>query len=214
METFSIEAFATTCKRAMAEAEDPRAAARRCLEDAIERHGPAEIIAALEAAIPPLASIGELIVHASPELTMLYGMIPPRFQSGIHDHTVCACIGQLEGEEVNHIFEPSEDGSLKQVRSVTVRPGEVLELDRDVIHCIENPGTEVAHALHLYAGDFGAIAERRSLWSWEGHERRPFSFPALLGESATAMHRSGNREGLAALAEAMPASRALIDTLK
>lgn len=214
METFSIEAFAATCKQEMDGAEDRRATARRCLEDAIERHGAAEIIRALQAAVPPGASLGELIVYASPELTMLYARVPPRFQSGIHDHTVCACIGQLRGEEVNRIFEPSEDGSLREVRTLTVRAGEVIELHRDVIHCIENPGTEVAHALHLYAGDFGALTDRRSLWSWEDHERRPFSFPALLGESANAMHRSGNRAGLDALAEAMPASRALIDTLE
>ena len=213
MNAFSIEDFAAGCKQAMAAADNGKEAARAYLTDAVARCGATEIKRALEAAVPEGASIGELIVHASPELTMLYGRMPTRFQSGIHDHTVCAVIAQLEGEEINHIFEPDGDGTLREVRTVTLRPGEVLTLDKDVIHCIENPGEQVAYALHLYKGDFRAISERRSLWSWDAHERRPFTFPKLLEESATAMHRSGNRAGLRALVEAMPASKAIVNTL-
>lgn len=213
MTTFSIEDFAEGCKRAMAEASNGREAARAYLADAMARYGASEIIRALQAAVPAGADIGELIVHASPELTMLYARVPARFQSGIHNHTVCAVIAQLEGEEVNHIFEPSAEGSLRKVRTTTVRAGEVLVLDKDVIHCIENPGDEPGHALHLYKGDFRAISDRRSLWSWEDHQQKPFSFPEMLEESATAMHRSGNRSGLRALVAAMPASKTFVDTL-
>jgi len=214
MTSFSIEDFAAGCKRAMVEGNNGREAAGAYLADAVARCGTSEIIRALEAAVPPGASIGELIVHASPELTMLYARAPARFQSGIHNHTVCAVIAQLEGEEVNHIFEPSADGSLQEVRAITVRAGDVLTLDKDVIHCIENSSDQPAHALHLYKGDFGALSDRRSLWSWEDHQQKPFSFPALLTESVTAMHQSGNRAGLQALVQAMPASKAVIDTLR
>jgi predicted metal-dependent enzyme (double-stranded beta helix superfamily) len=94
-----------------------------------------------------------------------------------------------------------------------VRPGDVLMLDRDVIHCIENPGQDQAHALHLYSGDFGAITHRRSLWSWDDHEQKSFSFPELLKESATAMHRSDNQDGLQSLTQAIPASKPMVDAL-
>jgi predicted metal-dependent enzyme (double-stranded beta helix superfamily) len=214
MTTFDIENFAATCKAAMKASDNGKEAARACLAEAIETCGPEEIIRALQAAVPPGASIGELIVHASPELTMLYGRAPARFQSGIHNHTVCAVIAQLQGEEVNRIFEPSEDGTLREVETVKLGPGDVLKLDRDVIHCIENPGNEVAHALHLYKGDFRAISERRSLWSWDDHEEKPFSFPELLKESATAMHRSDNQRGLDMLVDAMPASKPFVDNLR
>jgi predicted metal-dependent enzyme (double-stranded beta helix superfamily) len=213
MTSFSIEDFAAACKQAMAQAPNGRAAASAYLADTLARCGTREIIRVLEAAIPAGASIGELIVHASPELTMLYGRMPGRFQSGIHNHTVCAVIGQLEGEEVNHIFERSADGSLREVRTTTLRAGDILTLDRDVIHCIANPGDQPARALHLYKGDFRALSDRRSLWSWDDHQQKPFSFPKLLQESATAMHRSGNRAGLQALVRAMPASKALVDAL-
>jgi len=212
--TFSIEDFAAGCKRAMKEAPNAKEAARTYLAETIARCGTAEIIRALNEAVSDGASIGELIVHASPELTMLYGRMPGRFQSGIHDHTVCAIIGQLQGEEINRFFEPGADGSLEETGSTTVRPGEVITLPRDVVHCVENPSDQTAYALHLYKGDFPAISGRRSLWSWDGHERKPFSFPDLLKESATAMHRSGNREGLDTLVEAMPASKAFVGALE
>ena len=213
MTSFSIEAFAAGCKQAMEQGSDAKEAARAYLAEAVARCGTREIIRALKAAVPAGANIGELIVHASPELTMLYGRAPGRFQSGIHNHTVCAVIGQLEGTEVNRYYEPDADGSLREVGSATVHAGEVLKLDRDVIHSIENPGDEPSHALHLYKGDFRAISDHRSLWSWDDRQQMPFSFPGLLKESATAMHRSGNQAGLQRLVEAMPSSKAFVDEL-
>lgn len=211
--TFSIEEFATECKRAMAGAPNRREAARAYLADTVARCGAPEIIRTLQAAIPAGATIGEMIVHASPELTMLYARLPGRFQSGIHNHTVCAVIAQLEGQEINRIFEADAGGSLREVRTTTVLAGETLTLDKDVVHCIENPNEDQTHALHLYAGDFGALADRRSLWSWDDHEQKPFSFPELLKESATAMHHSGNRNGLDALVSAIPAAKTFVDVL-
>lgn len=211
--TFSIEDFAAGYKQTVDAADNRKQAAVRYLEAEIARCGADEIIRALQAAVPAGATIGEMIVHASPRLTMLYARIPARFQSGIHNHTVCAVIGQLKGAEVNRIYETNDDGELEQVRETTVRAGEVLELSKDVIHCIENPGDQDAHALHLYAGDFRAISDRRSLWSWDGHEEKPFSFPELLKESATAMHESGNRAGLDSLVQAIPKTKAFVDTL-
>jgi predicted metal-dependent enzyme (double-stranded beta helix superfamily) len=126
---------------------------------------------------------------------------------------VCAVIGQLRGDEINRIYETDGDGSLRLMRELTVHAGETIVLERDVIHNIENAGDEQGHALHLYAGDFRAISDRRSLWSWSDHAKKPFSFPELLKESATAMHASGNETGLAALVEAMPAARGFVDAL-
>lgn len=213
MNTFHVEDFATGCKDAMSRATHRREAARLQLEAAIARCGADEIIRALQAKVPPGSSIGEMIVHASPELTLLYARIPPRFQTGIHNHTVCACIGQLRGNEVNRIYTRSAGGGLEEARRLTVREGEVIALDADVIHSIENPSAEEGHALHIYRGDFGALMDKRSLWGWDDHQEKPFSFPDLVRESVSAMHLSGNRDGLAALAMAIPAAKPLIDAL-
>ena len=212
MSAFAIDAFAQSCKEAMDAAEDRHEAARAHLQETMAQNAAADMVATLEAAIPPGADLGEMIVHLSPELTMLYGRIPPRFQSGIHDHTVFACIGQLVGQEKNVFYEPDPEGGLRVTGERTIETGEVLALPVDAIHAIENPGTETASALHLYGGDFSAIMERRSLWTWDGHERTPFSFELLVRESVTAMKRDGNTVGLQAIAEAIPAVRPMIES--
>jgi predicted metal-dependent enzyme (double-stranded beta helix superfamily) len=199
----------------MTEAEDRQQAAKRYLEQTLAENDPAEMIETLQAAIPAGAGIGEMIVHASDELTMLFARVPPRFQSGIHNHTVFACIGQLEGEEVSTVFEPAENGDgLTAVHTQSSRAGEVVDLPADVIHSIENPGDGYGMSLHVYGGDFGALMERRSLWSANGHDEQAFSFEALVGESVKTMKQSRNERGLEALAEAIPAAKPMIDSLQ
>lgn len=211
MNGFTIQGLAEELQTAMRGAQDPQAEVEQRLTATITRCGAETIIEALEAAIPEGASIGELIVHRSPELTILYGRIPAHFQSGIHDHTVFACIAQLTGEERSIVYAPREDGEgLEVVRTEVARPGDVTCLPADAIHHIENPTDEVAAALHVYGGDFGAVQEQRSLWSPENHERGSFSFEKLLHHSVVAMKRGGNEAGLASLVEAIPAAETLV----
>ena len=205
MQEFSIEAFAAETTLAMTKTEDRMAAARSKLEGAITRFGAAPIIEALEAAIPPGADIGEMIVHLSGEMTLLYARVPPRFQAGIHDHTVFALIAPLRGREVNRVYVPGEQG-LRQVDERIIAPGEIFGLAPDAIHEIENPARDTMSSLHLYGGDFRAVMADRSLYRADTGEREGFTFDALLAESVTQMQRRGNRDGLRALAEAIPAS--------
>ena len=216
MGNFTIEGFAAGCKQAMADAgagaADRQPAARAYLEKTMAENDPADIIAVLDAAIPEGADIGEMIVHASPELTMLYARVPPRFQSGIHNHTIFACIGQLAGSEIGVAYERNPDGGgLRVKKQVSIKAGEVASLPADAIHHIENPNETTGSALHIYGGDFGAVMDQRSLWTTDGHAEIPFNFQALLGESIKAMKASGNQAGLDALVEAIPAVRALVE---
>ena len=214
MGNFTIDGFAAGCKQAMAGAESRRHAAKAYLEKTLADNDVLEIVAALEAAIPEGADIGELIVHASPELTMLYGRIPPHFQSGIHNHTVFACIGQLAGEEVSVAYERLPDGGLRMARTYSLKAGEVCSLREDAIHHIENPGDETASALHIYGGDFGALMGQRSLWSSDSHEEKSFDFKELLVESIKMMKVGENHRGLKALAEAIPAVKPLVGEME
>lgn len=212
MAKFSIEEFAKDCKQAMAGAADRQLAARQFLEQTMQDNDLTEIVKTLDAAIPKGASIGEMIVHTSPELTMLYGRVPPRFQSGIHNHTVFACIGQLIGAEVNTIYEKTSDGmGLTVVRTQTVSAGEVISLPEDAIHHIENPNNETGSALHIYGGDFNAVMEERSLWSFEHHQEKSFSFQGLINESIQGMKLNQNRKGLEEIVKAIPATRPLVE---
>ena len=110
MNNFTIDGFASGCLTAMDRADNRALGAKQYLEHTLWNNDPEAIIEILEAAKPLGASIGEMIVHASETLTMLFARVPSRFQSGIHDQTVFACIGQLRGEEVSTIFEPTEEG--------------------------------------------------------------------------------------------------------
>lgn len=214
MGDFSIEGFAEECKSAMASADDKRHEARDLLEKTLRDNKPAKIIAALNDAVPEGADIGEMIVHTSPELTMLYGRIPPRFQSGIHNHTVFACIGQLHGTEINVSYQRADDGQGLRVHGTTTNhAGGVISMPEEAIHHIENPDPEVGHALHIYGGDFNAVKDQRSLWTTEGYVKKPFNFQDLLLESGKAMKLNNNTDGLEALARAIPAAKPLIDSL-
>lgn len=214
MSGFDIDAFVDGCKEAMANASDPHKAARAFLQDTLDAHEAEEIIEVLDASIPQGASIGEMIVHADPDLTLLYARIPPRFQSGIHNHTIFACIGQLRGSEENTFYEPSEDRTgLRKVRTTTVEAGRVIGLPANVIHSIANPHDNTGCALHIYGGDFGAIMGDRSLWSIDAHEEIPFSFEALMKESIQTMKRDDNEAGLRAVAKAIPATAPMIEPL-
>jgi predicted metal-dependent enzyme (double-stranded beta helix superfamily) len=195
----------------MAESSDRQAAAVALLQTTLDSNDPRDMVATLNAAIPPNANIGEMIVHQSPELTMLFARVPARFQSAIHDHTIFACIGQLIGAETSTVYEPTTDGRLRVIQTLTAEAGQVITLPADAIHRIENPAATPACALHLYGGDFGAVAEKRSLWSFDDHERKAFSFPSLLRESLQTMQSNNNEVGYEAVLEAIPTARKLID---
>jgi predicted metal-dependent enzyme (double-stranded beta helix superfamily) len=123
---------------------------------------------------------------------------------------VFACIGQLVGRERNVFFRRDGETGLAPVGEKLAEPGEVVNMPADAIHCIENPDTETSSALHVYGGDFQEVMPRRHLWSSVGHEELPFTFEALLRESAAAMTRDENRAGLDALVQAIPKARAFV----
>lgn len=212
MTTFSIDAFAEGCKRAMADADDRCAAAKAYLETTMQDCDTSQIIDALEAAIPDGADIGEMLVHVSPELTMLYARIPPRFQSAIHNHTVFACIGLLDGEEIDTGYQRTPEGGVSEVGAVTSKVGDVISMPDEAIHRIENPLNETGRSLHIYGGDFHAVMGQRSLWTSDGKTEMPFDFKALLAESVALMKQNDNKAGLDALAKTIPAAAAMIES--
>lgn len=211
MKKFSIEGFAAACKQAMADSNDRQQAASQLLEQTLADNNAQEIIQTLEAAIPPDADIGEMIVHQSPELTMLYARVPARFQSGIHNHTVFACIGQLSGSEKSTVYKPTDEGKLEVTNTLTSRVGEVVSLPEDAIHHIENPNDATSASLHIYGGDFGAIMDERSLWSYDNHQETAFNFQGLVKESVKGMKMNQNEAGLNALVKAIPSVKPLVE---
>jgi len=212
MSKFSIEDFAAECKQAMAGAADRELAAKAYLEKVMQENDLSEIADTLDATIPEGADVGEMIVHTSPELTMLYARVPARFQSGIHNHTVFACMGQLEGSEVSTLYRKTAgEQRLTVAETLTVLAGGVMSLPADAIHHIENPDNATARSLHIYGGDFSAVMDQRSLWDSDDHKEKEFSFHELISQSIKTMKAHHNQVGLEAVAKAIPATRPLIE---
>ena len=106
-------------------------AATKYFKKTLEKYGTEEIKVKLNEAIPAGADIGEMMMHNSSELTMIYARVPPLFMSAVHNHTLFACIGCLEGKEDNTIYS-LQNGSVdlppKIDRQFTITSGEVIEL--------------------------------------------------------------------------------------
>ena len=143
---------------------------------------------------------------------MLYARVPGRFQSGIHNHTVFACIGQLTGSETSTVYNKTADGKdLITTEQLTSEVGQIISLPADAIHHIENPHENVSSSLHIYGGDFHAIMDERSLWSYDDHEEMDFSFQGLIKESIKNMKINNNQTGLDEIVKAIPSVKPLLD---
>ena len=85
--------------------------------------------------MPEGANLAEMILFADDDVTLLWGQIPPRFQSAVHNHTIWANILPIIGKEKNILYEEKEEASsdggglkknLTQVEEIVVEPGTVL----------------------------------------------------------------------------------------
>lgn len=174
MSPFSVEVFIQQAKDAMSttdHVDEKQKRLRALIQSTVKEHSTQEMVDALTAAVPPGASLGEMIIFADDELTLLYAQVPPHFASAIHNHTIFACITPLVGAERNTFFTLQQDGTLLQDQEHVVGPKETIELAPDVIHCIANDSDEPLLALHCYGGNFKALDEQRDLWDFASYAR-------------------------------------------
>lgn len=84
----------------------------------------------------------------------------------IHNHTTWACIASIEGEETNHLFERTDDGSQPGKATVVrkgiwkVVPGNPIGILPDDIHSVANTGETAVRHLHLYGCDVKNLRSR------------------------------------------------------
>jgi predicted metal-dependent enzyme (double-stranded beta helix superfamily) len=110
---------------------------------------------------------GYEVLFSSQDLTILRIPWPPGLVTSAHEHRMWAVIGVYRGGELNHFYERTPDG-LNKCGERAVACGEVLALDADVIHAVENPHRAVTAGLHVYGGDILGI--ERSAWGPDGRE--------------------------------------------
>ena len=164
---FDPERFVADCQAAASEIDAVGAVAEVVAAAVADR---ASIDAALGTELPE--GTREPPLYLSVDLTVQRVLWPPGLSMAPHDHRMWAVVGVYAGEELNRIYERSREG-LSQPRECALEPGDLLVLDADAIHAVENPRRTWTAGLHVYGGDL--VNVERSAWEPDDRE---VSFPA------------------------------------
>ena len=158
---FDLDRFIAECRAAVA--QDPT---HRAVREAVARAvaDPAAVLKGLGE--PPRAEVQKL--YNSTDLTILNVIWGPRMTIMPHNHKMWAVIGVYTGREDNVFWRRLRGDPRGKVEAAGARAlgvGDAEPLGRDVIHSVTNPIPRLTGALHIYGGDFFAVA--RSEWDPE-----------------------------------------------
>jgi predicted metal-dependent enzyme (double-stranded beta helix superfamily) len=84
-----------------------------------------------------------------------------------HDHTTWACVVAVDGQELNKVYERTDDGSdpdkceLRVREEIMVEPGRGICLMPEDIHSIHTTGTVPTRHLHMYGLALEKLDNRR-----------------------------------------------------
>ena len=169
---FDKDRFIEDCRAALAE-RTPQDAIRELVERAVRE--PAGIVRALGA---PTRSGVETVYHA-PDLTILNLSWGPLMKVRPHEHRMWAIIGIYGGCEQNTFFRRNGQG-LDQHGTRELSAGDAVRLGPDAIHAVVNPLDSITSAIHVYLGDFFAMA--RSEWHPETLVEGPYDMANTMRE--------------------------------
>ena len=162
---FELEGFTASCRDALRE-KDSHAAVREIVAEAVSQ--PQQILRSLGE--PTLSAIQTL--YRSESLTILNVLWGPGMSLYPHDHRMWAVIGIYSGREDNSFYRRSESG-LMVLGGKTLDITDTIPLGAVVIHSVTNPLDHITAAIHVYGGDFFAVA--RSEWDPRTFEERPYN---------------------------------------
>ena len=144
---------------------------------------------ALEALGYP-TSAGHRILYRSQDLTILNVVWGAKMMSVPHDHRTWAVIGIYTGREDNIFWRRCSDsvhGRVEALSAKALSEGDVVLLGPETIHSVINPIGRLSAGLHVYGGDFYAIA--RSEWNPESLLEQPYD----ANRAARAFEESNHR---------------------
>ena len=164
---FDVEEFIASCQAALKE-HTPELAVKELVATATA--APTEI----EAALGTPSEGGIRTLHRSNELTVLNIIWPPGMVLYPHDHNLWAVIGLYGGQEDNTFYNRDTKGSgLVRAGQKQLHAQDTVILEQDAIHAVANPKQAYTGAIHVYGGDFFAVA--RSQWESESADETPYS---------------------------------------
>jgi predicted metal-dependent enzyme (double-stranded beta helix superfamily) len=157
---FDLDRLIADCHEAVA-ADPSHKGVREVVARAVS--DPAAVVTGLGE--PRRAEVQRL--YSSEELTILNVVWGPRMTIMPHNHLMWAVIGIYTGREDNIWWRRLPDDRRRieaaGARSLGARGAEPL--GRDIIHSVTNPLSRLTGAIHVYGGDFFAVA--RSEWDPE-----------------------------------------------
>jgi predicted metal-dependent enzyme (double-stranded beta helix superfamily) len=158
---FDLDRFIADCSEAVT-VDPTHKSAREVVARAVS--DPAAVLAGLGE--PRLAAVQRL--YSGGDLTILNVVWGSRMTIMPHNHLMWAVIGIYTGREDNIFWRrvPSaEGGRIEAAGAKSLGERDVEPLGRDIIHTVTNPLARLTGAIHVYGGDFFAVA--RSEWNPE-----------------------------------------------
>ena len=155
---FDLDRFIADCGDAIA-ADPSHKRVREVVARAVS--DPAAVITGLGE--PLRAEVQRL--YRSDDLTVLNVVWGPRMTIMPHNHLMWAVIGIYSGRENNIFWRrlPGDAGSkIEAAGAKSLGERDAEPLGRDIIHTVTNPLARLTGAIHVYGGDFFAVA--RSEW--------------------------------------------------
>ena len=170
---FDLDRFIEDCRAAVA-ADPTHKATREVMARAMA--DPAAVVRGLGE--PTRAAV--VVLHRSPELTVLNLVWGPKMTLQPHNHRMWAVIGIYGGREDNIFWRHTPGSGGRQLEAAGAEAlcvGDVTPLGRDVVHSVTNPIPRLTGALHVYGGDF--FAPGRSQWDPETLQEEPYDSVGL-----------------------------------
>jgi predicted metal-dependent enzyme (double-stranded beta helix superfamily) len=157
---FDLDRFIADCRTALAQ-DSSHKAVREVLARAVS--DPGAVTKGLGE--PQRAELKKL--HHAPDLTILNVVWGPYMTIMPHNHNMWAVIGVYSGREDNIFWRRLADARnrVEAAGAKALCAKDAAPLGPDIIHSVTNPIPRLTGAIHVYGGDFFAMA--RSEWDPE-----------------------------------------------
>jgi predicted metal-dependent enzyme (double-stranded beta helix superfamily) len=166
---FDLDRFIADCRAATTDSS-PQRVIRELLERVMT--DPATVMKTLGE--PDAAGVKP--IYCGEDVTIYNVVWAPLMTILPHDHRTWAVIGVYTGAEDNvywrRVGDDAGERRIEAAGARSLRAGDVEPLGRDIVHSVVNPISRLTGAVHVYGGDFGAIA--RSEWDPETLSERPY----------------------------------------